>query len=272
VRSNAAADTATIRDVYEGVQRQFYELFMGRQIHLGGAASSIELADAAGIAAGQRGVELCCGSGASMRLLVRLFDVAAITGIELAGAQVNAGTMAAAAAGLTDRLRLVVGDAIHTDLPPAEADFVWGEDAWCYVPDKRALLAEAWRLLHPGGVVAFTDWVEGPARLSDEEAHHVMGVMTFPNLQSLDGYRVALEAQGFDVVRAEDTGRLGPSFSLYVDMLQSQLLFDALELFDFSRDVLAVVLEQLTGLSRLGHAGQLVQGRFVARKPGSSGD
>ena len=50
------------------------------------------------------------------------------------------------------------------------ADFVWGEDAWCYVVDKAKLVAEAARLVKPSGTIAFTDWMEGPAAMSDEEA------------------------------------------------------------------------------------------------------
>ena len=255
-----------MRDVYEGVQRRFYELFMGQQLHVGGAASSIALAEAAGIAAGSTGVELCCGSGASMRLLVRMFDVARIFGVELAPAQVRQGRAAVDAAGLADRIRFVVGDATNTDLSSAWADFVWSEDAWCYVPDKAALLVEASRLVRSGGVVAFTDWVEGPGGLTDDEAAHVMQIMTFPNLQSIDGYRDLLAGHGFDVECAEDTRRFGPSFGLYAEILSSQLAFDAYELFDFNRDVLPIVVEQLRGLSRLGNDGKLVQGRFIARK------
>ena len=29
--------------------------------------------------------------------------------------------------------------------------------------DKKRLIAEAARLVKPGGTIAFTDWVEGPA-------------------------------------------------------------------------------------------------------------
>jgi len=265
-RDPMPVNQADVRAVYDGVQRRFYELFMGKQIHVGGAASSIELAEGAGIASGQTGVELCCGSGASMRLLIRLFDVASITGVELSAAQVADARDAAASAGLTDRLRIVEGDATHTELGAAAADFVWSEDAWCYVPDKRALVAESHRLLRPGGILAFTDWVEGPAGLSGEEADHVMQIMTFPGLQSITGYTHALHDAGFDVERAEDTGRFGRSFAMYAELLRSQLMFDALELFGFDRDLLDIVIEQIRGLGRLGDDGKLVQGRFVARK------
>ena len=57
----------------------------------------------------------------------------------------------------------VLADVCASGLPAATADFVWGEDAWCYVVDKPRLVAEAARLVKPGGTIAFTDWVEGPA-------------------------------------------------------------------------------------------------------------
>jgi SAM-dependent methyltransferase len=31
----------------------------------------------------------------------------------------------------------------------------WSEDAWCYVADKPKLIAEAVRMVRPGGVIAF---------------------------------------------------------------------------------------------------------------------
>jgi sarcosine/dimethylglycine N-methyltransferase len=265
-RSNPGVELSHVRAVYDGVQARLYELFMGQQIHVGGLRSSIELADAAGIGPGMRGVELCCGSGASMRFLVRGRGVASIVGVEAATAPVERGREAVRSAGLDDRIRFVVGDATATDLPDAGADFVWGEDAWCYVVDKRALLSEAVRLVRPGGVIAITDWLEGPTGLSDAEAQHVLQLMTFPSLQSLDGYRVLLEDLGCDVAVAEDTGRFGPSFDLYARTLRDQLSFDALELLDFADGVLDVVIEQLIGFSRLGEAGKVIQGRVVARK------
>lgn len=265
MRSDPTVDLAQVRAVYDGVQAQLYELFMGQQIHVGGYRSSIDLADAADVGAGQRGVELCCGSGASMRLLVRLRDVASITGVELATAPVERGRMSVQEEGLSDRISFIVGDATATELPDAEADFVWGEDAWCYVPDKESLIAEAIRLARPGGTIAFTDWVEGPAGLSEAEASHVMETMTFPSLQTLDGYREMLGDQGCEVLVGEDTMWFGPAFETYAELLASQLGFDALAMLDFSTDVLDLVVEQLNGFSRLGYDEKLIQGRFVAR-------
>ena len=91
--------------------------------------------------------------------------------------------------GLDDRIRFVLADACQSGLPSASADFVWSEDAWCYVTDKPKLIAEAARRVRPGGVIAFTDWVEGPAGLTDAEAQRFLGMMTFANVQDHCGLR-----------------------------------------------------------------------------------
>jgi pyruvate kinase len=52
---------------------------------------SIELADLASIAAGSRGVDRCCGGGPSMRVLVRLLEVASVVGVDATPAQIERG-------------------------------------------------------------------------------------------------------------------------------------------------------------------------------------
>lgn len=257
---------ADVRAVYEGAPARLYELFMGQQIHIGGLQSSLELADLAGISPGDVGIELCCGTGASMRALVRLRGVASMTGVEIATPQVERGRDACRAQSLDDKITLHVADATNTELSNESADFVWGEDAWCYVVDKAALVAEAVRLTKPGGTIAFTDWVEGPARLSDAEAAHVMQIMTFPTLATIDRYRDLFADADCDVVVAEDTGRFGPAFELYVEIMRRQLRFDAYELFGFSDELVDLVAEQLSGLARLGSEHKLAQLRLVARR------
>ena len=92
------------------------------------------------------------------------------------------------------------------------ADFVWGEDAWCYVDDKPALIGEAARLLRPGGVIAFTDWVEGPTQM-DRTKRRLLRFMRFPSILDLDDYRRLLENAGLRVETAEDTGASPPTSS-----------------------------------------------------------
>jgi len=255
-----------VKAVYDGAEGDLWELLMGQQIHIGGFKSSMDLAERAGIAAGQRGVDLCCCNGAGMRFLVRFRDVASMTGVDAAETVVERGRSRAEAEGLADRIQLQLADVCDTGLPAGEADFVWGEDAWCYVEDKPKLIAEAVRIVKPGGTIAFTDWVEGPAGLSDAEAERYLGFMKFPTLQSIGDYRTLLEKNGCQVLEAEDTGRYAPYVDLYLQMVDMQLTYDALSILGFDADAMGAVAGEFGYLQELAHAGKIAQGRFIARR------
>ena len=167
--------------------------------------------------------------------------------------------------GFGDRISFVHSDACQTGLEPASADFVWGEDAWCYVVDKPKLIEEAVRLVRPRGVIAFTDWVEGPAGLSDSEAQRFLGMMTFPNLQDVSGYARLLMQKGCEVLAAEDTDRFSAHVDLYIKMIEMQLTYDVLATLAFRADLLKTLLEGFRFLSELSGGRKIAQARFIAR-------
>ena len=156
---------ADVQAVYSGPEGRLWELLMGEQIHIGGFQSSMDLAQRAGIAAGSRGVDLCCCTGAGMRFLARFLKVAHMTGVDATPAMIQLGRQRTAEEGLADNIVFVENNVCATGLPSGQFDFVWGEDAWCYVEEKPKLIAEAARLIKPGGKIVFTDWMEGPARI-----------------------------------------------------------------------------------------------------------
>jgi ubiquinone/menaquinone biosynthesis C-methylase UbiE len=255
-----------VQAVYDGAEGDLWELVMGEQIHIGGMNSSMELADRAGIAEGSTGVDLCCCNGAGMRFLVRFRGVAHMTGVDVTERIVERGRRRTEEEGLADQIEFVLGDAVSTGLPEASADFVWGEDAWCYVEDKDRLIAEAARLVRPGGTIAFTDWVTGPEEMSSEEAERYLRFMKFPNVLSVADYRRLLEEHGCEVVVAEDTGRFPSHVDLYLDMLGKQLTYDALKLIGFDMEVMQGLGAEMTFVQELAHAGKIQQGRLVARR------
>jgi ubiquinone/menaquinone biosynthesis C-methylase UbiE len=255
-----------VRAVYSGPEGDLWELVMGQQIHIGGFASSTDLAERAGIRGGA-GVDLCCCNGAGMRFLLRFRGVERMTGVDATRKVLARGRKRCAEEGLADRATFVHADVCKTGLPDASADFVWGEDAWCYVKDKAALLDEAARLAKPGGTVAFTDWVEGPAGLSDAEADRFLAFMKFPNVYSLADYSAGLEQRGLRVAEASDTGRFAEYADLYLDMLNKQLTFDALRIVGFDTALMGAMGAEMVFLRDLARAGKIAQGRFVARKP-----
>lgn len=255
-----------VQQVYNGAEGDLWELIMGQQIHIGGFASSMALADRAGLQPALRGVDLCCCNGAGMRFLLQFRGAAFMTGVDATPKVLDQGRARCAEAGLSDKVRFVQADVCRTGLPEGEADFVWGEDAWCYVVDKAALIAEAARLVRRGGTIAFTDWIEGPAGLSDAEANRFMTFMKFPNVQDLEGYRRLLRKAGAEVIVAEDTKQFAPHVDLYLNMVNMQLTSDALRLLGNDLNVLQAVGVEMVFMQQLAHAGKIAQGRFVARK------
>jgi SAM-dependent methyltransferase len=262
----SAATLKDVQAVYSGAEGQLWELVMGQQIHIGGFRSSMDLADKAGIGAGMSGVDLCCCNGAGMRFLTRFRNVAKMQGVDATETVVELGRRRCEAEGLADRIQFTLGDACDTKLPGASADFVWGEDAWCYVVDKKRLIAEAARLVKPGGVIAFTDWVDGSTPWSDGEADRYRTFMKFPNTLTLDGYASLLAANGCEVLKAEDTGRYAAHVDLYLDMLNMQLTYDALKVIGFDMPLMEMLGGEMNFLRDMAHAGKIVQGLFVARK------
>ena len=255
-----------VKAVYDGPEGNLWELLMGEQVHIGGFKSSMELAERAGIGAGQRGVDLCCCNGAGMRFLVRFRGVASMIGVDATTTVVERGRARCEEEGLADRIDFKLSDVCASSPPAGEADFVWGEDAWSYVEDKAKLVAEAARIVKPGGTIAFTDWIEGPAGLSDEEAGAFLERAKFPSVQNIAGYRSLLESNGCEVSVAEDTGRFAPCVDLYLQMADRQLTYDVLKILGFDLAQLEQVTTGFGSLGEIAHAGKICQGRFIARK------
>lgn len=255
-----------VQAVYSGPEGALWELIMGEQIHIGGFASSMDLAEKAGIGPGMKGVDFCCCNGAGMRFLARFREAAQMDGVDATEKVVEQGRHRCEQEGLSDKISFTLADVCDSGLEDASADFVWGEDAWCYVVDKEKLISEAVRIVKPGGVIAFTDWIEGAKGLNETEAERFLRFMKFPNVQDLEGYRDLLETNGCEVVTAEYTGRFAPYVDLYLNMLNMQLTYDALKLIGFDQELMQSMASEMTFMQQLAHAGKIAQGLFVARK------
>jgi SAM-dependent methyltransferase len=187
-------------------------------------------------------------------------------GVDATTAVVELGRQRCRQEGFADQIEFVVGDAGHTGLADNIADFVWGEDAWCYVVDKARLIAEATRLVKPGGVLAFTDWIEGPAGMSETESQRLLRFMKFPDLQDLAGYTRLLSENECEVTVCEDTGLFASHIDLYLSMLRMQLTSEALRIIGFDVDMFQALIDEMTFMRQLAREGKIAQGRVVARK------
>ncbi|MDQ7824942.1 MAG: methyltransferase domain-containing protein [Candidatus Eremiobacteraeota bacterium] len=255
-----------VKAVYGGPEGVLWKLIMGEQIHLGGFQSSMDLAERAGIQSGMRGIDLCCCNGAGMRFLVRFRGVSTMLGVDATPQMVELGKRLCEEEGMSEKITFHLSDCTSSGLPGQMADFIWGEDAWCYVVDKAKLISEAARMVEPGGIIAFTDWVEGKPGLTDKEAERYFAFMKFPNVESLEGYGKLLEKSGCEVVTALDTGRFAPCVDLYIQMLSRQLTYDALKIISFNKGMMEFLAGEMAFMKTLTDSGKIAQGLIVARK------
>lgn len=266
MKTNSKIHLSDVQGVYSGAERRLWELLMGEQIHIGGLQSSTDLATTAGIGAGQHGVDFCCASGAGMRFLLRFRGVARMTGVDATRAMLDLARTRCEDEGFDSKAQFVEAGVDRTGLPGGQFDFVWGEDAWCYVENKPGLVAEAARLLKPSGVVAFTDWMEGPAGLTNAEAERFLTFMKFPSLPNISEYQQLLQSSGCAIVAARDTGRFAEHIGLYIDMIEKQLTYDALKIIGFDTAMAQALLTEMRFMQDLAKAGKTMQGLIVAKK------
>ncbi|MHC4758906.1 MAG: class I SAM-dependent methyltransferase [Planctomycetota bacterium] len=255
-----------VQEVYSGPEGRLWELVMGQQIHIGGFTSSLDLAEKADIKPGTKGVDFCCCNGAGMRFLIKFRNVDYMTGVDATEKVIEQGRKMCTEEGLSDKTEFILADVCESGIESESVDFVWGEDAWCYVVDKEKLISESARIVKPGGTIAFTDWIEGPAGLNKQQADRFLTFMKFPNIQDIDGYKKLLESNSCDVLIAEDTGRFTCYADLYINMLNMQLTYDALKIINFDDKLMKAMAEEMIFMQELAHAGKIAQGLFVAKK------
>jgi SAM-dependent methyltransferase len=134
-------------------------------------------------------VDLGCGM-AGPALWVARETGARLVGVDFSAVAVGLATARAAELGMTGQATFVTGTFAATGLDDACADAAMSEDAIQYTPDKRAAVAEAARIIRPGGRLVFTAFELDPARTAGLP---VLGE------DPVDDYRPLLEAAGFSV-------------------------------------------------------------------------
>ncbi len=253
-----------VQGVYSGPEGKLWELVMGEQIHIGGMAQSRILAGKAGIAAGQRVLDICSALGAGLRFLVRSYGVKGF-GLDGTPHMIAEAVKRTEEDGLSIEYR--TGDASAVPWPDRSFDVVWGEDAWCYVEDKAKLISEAARVLVPGGRIAFSDWVEGPAGMDPQTAGRICGFMKFPDVLTREAYEGLLKSNGFSISSSEDlTPHFAGSVDLYIRMLTEQLTFDALRIIGWNEELFASLGGEMMFISEVAHRGGFGRCRIVGVK------
>lgn len=178
------------------------DLFPHDQDHYGGLAAIDALAERGRIVEGTRVADFCAGLGGPPRYLSHRFG-ADVTGIELTPVRVKGAEELTRRVGLQDRVRILEGDVMQVPLADGSMDVVISQEALLHVSDKPRALAEAYRILKPGGRLVFTDWIAHHP-LAEADRTLMWRGMAVRDLYSLPAYADLVGKAGFAVTSVED--------------------------------------------------------------------
>ena len=198
-----AGPTERVRRVYDAQAQDYDRVFAVAERRLLGHHRAWATSRAEGSV-----LELCVGTGLDLPLYGP--RVERVLGVDLSEGMLAVARSRRQSLGPDTRVELRCGDVEALDLPDACVDAVIATYALCTVPDPGSALAEARRVLRPGGRLLLVD--HGPSssravravqRLLDPvtvrwQADHLLR----------DPRRLVLDA-GFAVVEADRAGRAG---------------------------------------------------------------
>jgi ubiquinone/menaquinone biosynthesis C-methylase UbiE len=178
------------------------DLFPYDQDHYGGLEAVDALAHCAGIGPGMQVADFCAGLAGPARYLAHAYG-ATVTCIELNPGRAPGAADLTRRVGLDRQVRIVRGDVTRTPLADDTMNAVISQEALLHVPDKRAALAEAYRVLKKGGRLAFTDWIEHHSLDANDSEAMWRGIAA-QAIQSFDSYDRMLREVGFHILSRSD--------------------------------------------------------------------
>lgn len=133
------------------------------QFHTGGIAATIDLAALAKLGEKSQGAKVLDvggGLGGPARTLAKQFGCE-VTVIDLAETYVQAAEVLTKRIGLDDQVKHHVGDALDLPYDDGEFDVVWTQQSGMNIRDKKGLYEGFHRVLAPGGILAFQEFMAG---------------------------------------------------------------------------------------------------------------
>jgi phosphoethanolamine N-methyltransferase len=152
---------------------------------------------------GKRILDIGCGIGGPAFEMVRTHG-ADVVGIDLEAPLVERAMRSAAELDLNDRCEFQVVSAGPLPFADESFDVVVSSGAFTQTPDKAEILAEAHRVLKPGGHLSCYEWQKSEGEYSDDMHYWFrMEELTY-ELDTLDEFRDRFINAGFVDVDAQD--------------------------------------------------------------------
>ena len=150
---------------------------------------------------GQRILDLGAGTGdLSLKIAPSAGSVFAL---DISGPMVSLGSRKATRAGVAGKVGFMVSDGLRLPFRDSTFDGVATAFTIRNLASIEDGLAEIFRVLKPGGSIAFTDILEGSS-MTTPVRERLRQEMTFTELNTLDGYRALLDANGCDLKKTEN--------------------------------------------------------------------
>ncbi|NIP77994.1 MAG: methyltransferase domain-containing protein [Gemmatimonadetes bacterium] len=282
IRPSRPADFHRVGHHYDELD-PFYRALWGEHLHHGlwrtgrerprDAALALvdEVLRLAGVGPGQAVCDVGCGYGATTRLLGE-------RGLAATGLTVSAAQHArAVAGGGPGGPRFLLRDWLDNGLPGEAFDAVLAIECLAHMADKPAALAEAFRVLRPGGRLVACLWLAGEAP-ADREVRHLLRPICeegrLPGLPTAAEYRRWAGAAGFrSVVVRDESDRVARTWRVCARRVAGALFRPSSwrYLLDggnterrFALSVLRILLAYRTGAMRYGILRAVKPGRAVS--------
>jgi ubiquinone/menaquinone biosynthesis C-methylase UbiE len=252
-----------VNEVYDGPGGILWEMLMGEQIHVGGEKETDILAQKAGISVDSHILDVCSALGGPARQLAQTYGCR-VTGLDATRRMHEEAIRRTEQAGLNDKIEFKMGNALDMPFQANTFDVVWGQDAWCYITDKKRLIEECARVLKPGGVIAVTDWLE-TGSMTKDEWQALLTFMVFPYMETLEGYATLVETAGLTVIEKED---LTPDFARHIQIYLSKVQneFRQVIVDSYGQEMYDEVEGGITLWRDASAAGKVGRGRLIVRK------
>ena len=252
-----------VQDVYDGPGGLLWEAVMSEQIHSGGPEATDFLAKKLGLKKGMLVCDICSALGAPARHIATKYGVM-VKGVDATKTMLQKAIERTKAAKLDNMIEYFEANAMDLPFKKDTFDVVWGQEAWCYVSDKNRLIQEAYRVLKPGGMIGFTDWII-TGKITPQELDPLYDSMAFPYMETFKGYQDLLKKNGFNLIEALDqTDEFARCFDQYFEMVNVQLKPTIIQ--NFGKDLFDFASNLVTIWQKAAHEHKVGRGFYIGKK------
>lgn len=165
-----------------------------------------QLANRAGLQAGQQVLDAGCGIGGSSVWMAETYGVN-VLGITVSQDQVRRATENAKKRGVSALARFDKQDFTDVKASDASFDVVWALESASCALDKREFMAEAFRVLRPGGRFVSSDGFRRKRSYAPEDEAQLKRFLlgwAIPDLVTPDEFVTSMQSVGFTDVKFDD--------------------------------------------------------------------